>query len=264
MTSTDQRREKAFPSVLHRYRPPEDLEAGYARETLIDNKLYATSPARFNDPFDCRANLSFEGAKQQWRGFFAELFRKTLRHQTSSQRKAAVAEALARKAWKDPDVQNRFLRDLQDIVDQTGVICFCESATIPLMWSHYAKGHTGYCLRFRTNYFPFSQAMPVRYTTEFPRPSALDTPQRQVEALFITKAIWWEYECEWRFVGYEHGLGHRAFAPEALEAVIVGHRASDQLREELLRLAALRTSPTPVFQARPSTTRFELDLIQLS
>jgi hypothetical protein len=264
MTELDDWDNKRFPEVLHRYRPPDDLSQGYLREVLLDNKVYATSPSRFNDLFDCRANLSFEGTKQQWRAFFTALFRKTLAHQSSTQRKAAVATAVERKAWKDPQVQQSYIRDLQTGIDQTGVICLCESATIPLMWSHYAKGHTGFCLRFRTAFWPFSECIPVHYKTDLPRPSALATAEEQVKAFFTTKALWWQYECEWRFVGYEQGPGHRSFAPQALEAVILGHRASDLLRSEILRLAAARSTPASVFQAQPSPTQFKLDLIQLS
>ncbi len=256
--------DKAIPEVLHRYRPPDDLDAGYLREILLESRVYATSPALFNDPFDCRANLSFEGTKQQWRAFFTALFRQTLRHQSSHERKTAVEAAVRRKAWKDPVAQQNLIRDLQAGVDRTGVLCFCESATIPLMWSHYAKGYTGYCLRFRTRYEPFSECIPVCYTKEFPRPSALDSEQRQVEAFFTTKALWWGYEREWRFVGYRHGPGHRTFAPQALEAVIVGHRAPAKLRDEIVRLAGLRTTNTEVLEARPSATKFELEITPLS
>jgi hypothetical protein len=195
MTSSDLSSDQP-PPVLHRYRPPDEVECGRLEDLLVNHRIWATSPVRFNDPFDCRVRIDFQGTKAQWRKFYEKHF--AGRHElTPAQQNDAVRAAIKSRAWKDPRAHANFVGELQAGVDAFGVICLCESATIPLMWAHYTSGHRGICLRFNTTAFPFSQVWRVRYGLSYPSLSILAAPGNETEAFLLSKAEWWRYEGEW-------------------------------------------------------------------
>lgn len=98
----------------------------------------------------------------------------------------------------------------------------------PVMWSHYADMHRGFCLVFD----PLVAALfPVRYKRERPRGfSYHDT--------ITCKGDAWAYENEYRFIGtktpselgrieYDRGEYYLKFYPDDIKAVIFGCRADE-------------------------------------
>lgn len=82
-----------------------------------------------------------------------------------------------------------------------GLLCFSESWTNPVQWSHYADRHHGLCLGFVVS-DKFAQQ--VRYVTERPRIALLkERKAGTLNETFMTKVlctkyIHWQYEQEWR------------------------------------------------------------------
>jgi hypothetical protein len=85
----------------------------------------------------------------------------------------------------------------------TGCFCFSIDPVSILMWSHYAQGHKGFCIKYRRqdSYLLSSPyCKPVLYRRSMPK-LALDDPSRLqalVDLVFWTKSEEWEYEREWR------------------------------------------------------------------
>lgn len=101
----------------------------------------------------------------------------------------------------------------------TGVSCFSKSSSEILMWAHYADKHKGICVEYdfsRIEKFPSNMfLLPVIYTDNRPllpvekmyeAKDKLESPAKVIDLLphfiegFITKAVEWEYELEWRFL----------------------------------------------------------------
>lgn len=111
------------------------------------------------------------------------------------------------------------------MLDQRGVSCFSARNDDVLMWSHYGDRHKGFCLGFRSNREPFSQAWQVDYQANVPavNPTSLilDDVHDAFRAMIATKSQHWSYEQEWRLF---HMEADKAYGYEAgcLESVYFG------------------------------------------
>lgn len=256
--------EDSLPPFLHRYRPVEDLEKGHLREVLLDNKIYAPSPALFNDPFDCRARLQHSDDPKVYRRLLDRYLRKHEPGLGHTARAKKITRIMSQGRWRKPEIHAAVERDLQEFMNRCGILCLCESGTVPLMWAHYASGHRGFCFRFRSQPETiFRQIEKVEYSLEYPVPSLGGDIDEDLHALFRTKAKWWEYENEWRFIGNREGAGHRIFPAEALNAVILGCRVSTEAREQIRELVSQRPQPLKILQAEPGSSTFELELREI-
>jgi hypothetical protein len=83
-----------------------------------------------------------------------------LSHLPKSERKKVAKKAEGVQAYEI--AHSRFLKRLHE---EVGVLCFSEKYDNILMWSHYAKSHTGLCVEFsRSQYLRF--ALKVQYVEE--------------------------------------------------------------------------------------------------
>jgi len=137
------------------------------------------------------------------------------------------------------------------LTQQFGALCLCEVPDSLLMWAHYGVSHTGFLLEFdgMHPYFhsrqsesdEFRHLRRVLYREA--RPSA---PLVELEGpdMFLVKSSHWAYEREWRIlrpvadadsVRNVNGEAIHLFAcpPEAIQAVVLGARASPTLAEQV-------------------------------
>jgi len=120
-----------------------------------------------------------------------------------------------------------------DMHEKFGLICFAESWSNPVMWSHYADKHRGVCLGFDV---PDKYLIKVKYINsrlaiEFDDNEQENINSDFVQKLFSTKFSDWEYEKEWRmFIGLDEtdpdsGLYFYNFNSDMLlKEVILGSR----------------------------------------
>ncbi len=130
-------------------------------------------------------------------------------------------------------------KDRDRIRKMLGVYCFSEKRDNILMWAHYAKQHTGFCLEFDIDndfFRPITCAIKVEYDTILPVLNILQLgnyPKREIGRRLLTKADDWEYEQEWRIVETKKGPGIQNFPEDALSGVILGCRISPENKENV-------------------------------
>lgn len=221
---------------LYKFRSAQDLKR--LRDIVVDSRIYFSSPAAFNDPFDCLPRFDFTSTPAERRNWLRQ---RLLSRRMSASDVGAELERLSDKVDAEPDHERlrAFARDLIRRQSETlGILSLSERWDHVLLWSHYADAHRGVCLRFlATDNTPFfSEANPVRYSEDRPvlnyyRQSIED----QVETALMTKASFWTYEGEWRAFNYRQGPGVYSFPPMLLTGVILGLNTpaavSDAVRE---------------------------------
>ncbi len=235
-----------LPKYLYKYQPL----TMQTLENLSAGQLWAASPASFNDPFDCaaaRIDAKLETVEQ----FLLEV---------GAQRSPARAQA---------DVVRELLPQLVQSASIAakagGVVCLSRKCNDILMWSHYAEGHTGICLKFDSSQGLFKAARRVVYFHEMPRWNFEDvvTPEPPFfredlkKALYLTKYEDWNYEDEWRIVANE---GDRAitYPPDALRAIYVACRQTESQSKILHGV-----SPVPLFKMEAGATGFDLKVSEV-
>ncbi len=240
-----------IPAVLYKYRDFSGENREYVRQTIVSNKVWFSSPADFNDPFDCKAHMSFSGSKKDWQKYLFGLFKKYAPHLNRVQRQAEIVRVFrTEKRHKNPEVFRNVLADAQRNIDGFGVFCLSTCNDDILMWSYYANRHTGVCLGFAHQVGIFGPAYPVEYASEFPEVNYLsDDYMRQMKANILTKASAWSHEREWRVIDRDRGRGVRQFSPELLVAVIFGARTSQEDRKDIISWVEGRRNKPQLYEA---------------
>jgi hypothetical protein len=258
------------PERLFKYRT-----AAQAKEILLKGVLWFASPLTFNDPFDCMLSPSFNGSTKELK----EQFMAMLRSKNPLANRATRRRELKRL---NPIIDNSLFEEAFEGAfntwrSRTGILCFGEDQGQILMWSHYAEGHQGVCLGFKTDNEFFNGVREVKYASRFPDLSffpkaARALAQEQSSAdllrffddLLLTKALEWKYEGEWRLIRQEiNGNGVHSFPLSLLDSVVFGCRMAHENEHDLLNVIKTLPSHPRVFRTVRKKGEFGLDFRQL-
>ncbi len=199
------------PKFLYRYFPIDKYtEDKYTERIFKHNELYFRNPNKFNDPFDCKALLTF---KRDWNleeyiKFVKNNAIDSIGRNLNNKEKQSYKE-MAIEVFKNSDrnqlnrnFNNTIKEGLAKSINEFRILCLSEKYNDILMWSHYADGHRGFVLQLNTEALLQNFKHPpqkVFYSPEESFPSIKDFNERNHTHMFlITKSSHWEYEGEWR------------------------------------------------------------------
>ena len=277
------------PTTLYKYFGPD-------RAAVLSNCLIRYSPlGAFNDPFEGRPEVtslaSAESARESLKAILPqearsaydklpvqartklsyELWKKLVAHQLKSKE----SEILQAIHGLTPTVQGLMTRKFDELL---GALCLSEVPDSLLMWSHYGASHAGFVLAFDARHPHFHEAKSLndefrhlrRVLYREARPSATLADFDGVD-IFLVKSGHWSYEREWRIFRAlpdaeviipekPFDIHLFRFPPDAVQAVILGARASAETMEAIV--AAIRSSSAlrhiRVKRARPDGSHFLL------
>ena len=278
------------PASLYRYRKPTSLDE------IRSNTIWLSAPSKFNDPFDSAVSIDLAPAMQaslagaDARSKFASADPARLAAFVQAEDKlASLDELFAAAAAKrnGEEKRPRFSTLFRQFLDEQSagltnvfsqgwqrrlkVASFTEVSDSLVLWSHYAQNHEGF--RIEYNFSALGTSDPARQAL-FPviySPQRLDLgeqlasvkrggPQNPMNIALaaIHKSPDWSYEREWRLVQVGHecdeGIQVSMFAPSS---VLVGARATSQLRDEICRLAAMNGFSVHQMDLSPRQFRLE-------
>lgn len=252
------------PQRLYKYQP-------YSTQSLDNFKervLWFSKPSVFNDPFDSRlrVDLGFGNLTgKEWKDIYDHWGAKLVRMfvQQGGDRNQFEREFLTdgRPTQTFHDLAGRYAEQLYQRLhqeaDSWGVACFSEKVGDLLMWSHYAQGHTGFCLEFDTSFDVFRKTRQVIYQEELPQMNILQLLRANamdvLSAMITTKYKCWAYEKEWRAYISEGNTGVAA-GWRALTGVYFGCKMP-HVHKEVIALV-LAESPTRLYEMNKDETRF--------
>jgi len=250
------------PEVLYRYRHLAGKHREWTEKIITESILHFASPTRFNDSFDCKVHYrKLTATNSELKKWYGNLIKKALPHLSREQRRGKAVKDF--KGFDRKNFQIGMTKSLQAAVDNVGVLSLSTSRDSVVMWSHYAESHTGLCLGFSPGKNPdfFARAQAVDYVVEYPDIEMLrDSPERQVEAFLLTKAIGWKYEDEWRIIDHKTGSGNKVFLEHALVEIILGANMDANDREFISNSIMKRKRPVSVFEASANPGSYVLDI----
>ncbi len=249
------------PSFFYKFYSINSKNEISIKRILTHNELYFPSPKHFNDPFDSKNPLSYDGDIVEWKKYFRKQIDKYIPNLTAEQKQTKIKE-LAQKA------QNNSIFDNfpNSHMDEIGVFCMTEKKDNILMWSHYADGHKGICLEFQpiptSPFFVIAQEMNYEY--KYSKPNMLrSTKDEKMLAVLLTKSKDWEYEKEWRIINHDNGPGIYKFPTELLTGVILGCSIVEKFKNLIINLALSRNPKPKIYQAKKKKDDFGLDIIEV-
>jgi len=257
-----------MPRSLYKYRaiPAVDDTLGRARleDFLLENRLWLGTVAGFNDPFEGRADYVVHERGVNLRQALERKYRELGFNSQDARSKVDSADVA------DPTrIEDRARAGNLVVLESIGVCALGTNPSSPLMWAHYAHNHTGLCVQLR----PVMDlaaliAHPVEYSDTYPVLSDVLKPVKSRDVLpILRKSTHWAYEEEWRIVAQEEPNSHRAFAPAAMGAVILGMRITDADKAYVLSLMDERRQRygmrPMVYQAIAAKQRYRLEIRRL-
>jgi len=253
------------PNVLYKYGKFDE----YTEKIFTNNEIYFSSPDEFNDPFDSKPRYICEGNKQQKISYLLGLYKKKYPRRSKEEISADVKREIITEG-KEGIVLNEALETSGDrIRKMLGICCFSEKRDNILMWAHYAKQHTGFCLEFDIDndfFRPITRAIKVEYDAILPEINVMQLsnyPREELGIKFLKKADDWEYEQEWRIVETKKGPRIQNFPEAALSGVILGCRISQENKDNVFRWCGKRKHPPTLYEAREKQKEFGLDIVRI-
>jgi hypothetical protein len=239
-----------YPRFFYKFFPIDPHEAksiGYLRDMLVESRFWLADHRQFNDPFDLKANVAFEGTRAEKERRLKALIANQSAGAPRKARKEMLVQMMARS---DEEWVGALEEIFRNRANDIGVCSFATDTKpfpgrrredqIPaptttvrlgprsiLMWAHYGRSHEGVCLQFETILCPrvFTYAQQVEYSEEYPRVNYVSNLEESLLVPLTRKHKGWHYENEWRLLHMQGARTYLPFDPAALRRLIVGCRA---------------------------------------
>lgn len=243
-----------------------------AKLLLTEGKLFFPSPADFNDPFDCKFEMTFNASWLKRQRYARELLReKAPREMPKHIRKKIVKRGLSKESYTE--AAHRFRDRLRR---EVGILSMSAQRDNILLWSHYANKHTGVCLELKRA-DNLRYAVRVSYSEESPTLDFFEIERaihksdelgqaakwKFIGMIYLTKAKDWEYEQEWRLIDATR-RGLRAFPSHLVSGVILGSRTVQADKEMVQRWIAQGEARPKLYQAHEAKDSYCLEIAELS
>jgi Protein of unknown function (DUF2971) len=256
------------PQILYKYRDWSDTNH---REILYNNKIYLSSPRDFNDPYDCKIheNWSLLYTEVKVDAYINNFFNNhkdlVLKQEYSEIDLKSILKAQLLKPEQFQKVDEENIKQVIDL--QLGIFSVSTIYNNNLMWSHYGKNHTGFCIGFRQNKLSeikdFGSKGFVVYQRDYPQLDPLD--MTNPTSIYLTthiKSIDWLYESEFRFIKFPTIEQRKLTLEEdTIVEIILGVRISEKHREEITEICKPRK--IKLFQLQKSSTSFVTERIEI-
>ena len=229
--------------MLYKYRSFNN----YGLQILTNCEIYFSSPEELNDPLECQFKCLPAAEEIKRRLTKAEL---------------DIFDELSGKKYYERGTNNAvpIFQAIENKTKQSGIFSLSRTNEEPLMWSHYADGHRGFCIGFSRSYFedlianswqnlsivggsdveysasPKYLDIIIEYIKNYrPTENRFDDLIKQVLISIInTKSDKWCYEEEYRMVRFSKGL--LKFQPEAIKEIIIGQKTNSSDKTMLSKI----------------------------
>ncbi|WP_295625258.1 DUF2971 domain-containing protein [uncultured Nitrosomonas sp.] len=264
-------------------------------DSLCRDTLHFAAPTDFNDPLDCSPVIETDSDTETLRSLLRELVSRRVESEVvasleEAKLKGAGAQSHAKKkalqaaeyeisniAYNatNPDydigleraevmlltagIEKELLRHYAK-----GVCCFSSEMYNPLLWSHYADQHRGFCVGYGFDREPKPIVLKVVYGGSRSIPSSLVASallEESVDAkvhldrdVLLRKAPQWKYEKEWRLLG-ARGVHD---SPLKLEEVTFGLRCALSIQHTVIASLAGRDNDVSFYEMYEDRSSFRL------
>lgn len=239
--------EQDYPKFIYKYRPIEntdDLKKDYSLDALLNNQAIFSSRTNFNDLFDSKIELVKPSPKE------VKELSKRLPKYNRLQLKSHIDKG--RFTPEGEDFLTKLEGKINERINAYGFMSLSSIPTSNLMWSHYARSHSGFCIEFRTEHI---RARKVEYGKNIPSLPLIDLygifyeistddnlGHRILDMLHL-KLEEWGYESEYRYLAgnqlatIPHGSNFAKvpYENEFVESIIFGYRMAEAHKEYIIK-----------------------------
>lgn len=257
---------RKLPSKFYKYRSLSGSSAWNTIKTIIDNNIYFSSPASFNDIFDCSPVLNCSSTDEEIKAEYIRLALQGTPTPHINQLKI-LAESIVGNPERDirhPQARIKMQNTIQEVLAKMGVFCVSELKDDILMWAHYSDNHKGICLEFSTDDKIMQRAAKVQYSRDRPEIDQLNEDKKTsaMKALLI-KSTHWEYEQEWRIFTGRAYVGPEPIENGTLTGIIFGAMTPQSDIDTIRKLVSMREKPVDLYNAVKSSSKFQIEIVKM-
>lgn len=280
-----------IPEILYKYFPPERIGFEKGKGFFPNLEVSFTAPVEFNDPFDCvfyvkipeKDYIAYLKSVQNFIDTKNKLQKYSLKKvKKSDVRRVINNEINTFRKRKDKD---DYLSDIGlkvwEISTKSNVriLSLTRNYDNLLMWSHYAKNHTGFVVGIKSTYFE-SEAFKnvnrdiwglkdVTYADKLTEFNPYENPMtnRSNSLPFFKKSKCWEYEEEVRFVGYVKekcdNFKIEKIPNNFIESIRLGAKITEENKTKIIDFCNENLPEVSIYQARLQKAYYALDFIKI-
>lgn len=283
---------KYIPTKLYKYRAVTE----FSKDNFKDNTVWVNTAYEYNDPYDCALNLSISlesvnrirkstidslkknrGLKlnseeekyliecSSSKNFYIKLAKKNLDITKENYKPDEIAEDIVNSMDKE---HNLHIENYRDRVQKSILNCsFSEVNNSILMWSHYAKNHSGFCIEYNFKQLGEKSDLtrmlqPVIYKNEIFDMTPYVEDKNNSNCLIISylamiKSIEWQYEKEWRY-SIAWGPSAKSFNKGVPIPTAVYLGAKMQQKDEIFIKEVAKEKSIPVYKMKMKSNEFKL------
>lgn len=275
----------ATPQFLYKYKS----FSVDSLDLLISDKLFFADPTSFNDPLDCnpsvkdninnvnlledilrklcidsqRKELEIAAAKIKYKGVRTLEKIDSLGEQAAQSLLGRISEYVDMFGDSHIDSLVHHIKNLLLTNYTNGILSLAKNNNCPLMWSHYADQHKGFCIGYDVSVNQFDNIFPLNYggkrfiTTEQIHDMLFNSnddikaaAKKEIDdVVLLSKASSWNYENEYRVISHQ-GLQN---SPFKLIDVTFGLRFKHSAKYSVMRALSIREN---MLAARQNDIKF--------
>ncbi len=262
---------KYFPFDIKRIKP-----------IILKNKLYFSSPSKFNDPFDCKTLLSLKNSSyDDWFDFLKPLYKSKCTNHSDDEMIQYFNGLFKSGTLESKEVEKvleEFINEDKEKIENLGILCLSEVRLDILMWSHYTDGHKGLCLEFGQegiDKFRTEKNMDfekIIYRGKYPtlidynkaRNNKAQGKKNEFAKLCIcSKSKHWKYEQEWRLISKSCNK-YIEYPEEMLTGIIFGYYMSDNDKMQIKEMIKKKEHKPKLYQAKIDDDRYDINIEEIT
>lgn len=255
-----------LPKTLYKYR---DWESKFHRDLLTKQTAYFASPSSFNDPFDCKIPIRYDIDSDVFlEEIYFNLFRSTAQKMDDKTIREHAKKYVANGLIDPKQFKKNDAKYFENLNKRMGVFSLSKHNSDVLMWGHYAKGHTGFCVGFESSELLLTNNIgyigKVDYYEEYPTIIPKHGSPSQFKQQIFSKWDKWSYEDEYRLTK-NHIENRKIPIPKSVfSEVIFGCNMSIINRNKLMRLTSKHLPHVKFLEAIPSEDSFKIEINEIS
>ncbi len=244
---------------LYKYR---QVDSQGLDRIFTHSEIYLPDPTKFNDPFDCKPQLTIHKGKYKRNEYYKSIVKNRFPYASNQEINHEVKHNPRIKLLhRKENLDKLFIKFIKSF----GIYCLAEVPDDILMWSHYSSSHEGICLQFKANKEPsiIWEAFKVTYQHNYPEINTMEMGDTtQFFNLVATKSSHWKYEKERRVIKTEEEGGSKiyTFEPELLTGVILGAKISNDDEKQVLSWIENSSSNINVYRAKLNSKKYGLNI----
>lgn len=250
-----------MPKTLFKYR---DYDNEYNRKSLFNFELYFPSANRLNDPYEGAIPFRYNPDELTQENIFLKQYY-VCKNENPDWDEEQIHEFCYNNKDNIFDPEN--LEKLDElnratVIRDFGILSLTDDPMNYLMWSYYAKSHTGFCIGYDTvQLFNTSKATlsQVGYTDKIPKHSLDEEIAVFHQKQLSTKGKFWAHESEYRLIRMKGANSSLKIDPKIISHIYFGCNMKEKIRFEIIDFAKKHLDHANIYELSLDQSFFKLN-----